>query len=243
MTSYRIEDGVLTVKAGPFRNSSLSLDSLRLVHLMLDTQHRWYVVTSSMGISSLDLDAVDDGEFESVQSELLSMIAQSKPSQLEGGRLALADYDGGSVLLPLKDVKRQNLPIFEALETYRDTRRKRRNQWLSDDSEVEIIGVFGHTAKLNAEGFARGKRKIPWAQVAKIQVETYGIRTDLLVLPRDRSGGIFDFRRRRYSLPFVPSKYKELYSAECFFWMNQCGGEAVFKPMREGDNAIGAPTG
>ncbi len=232
MTRYRIEDGVLTVKGGPFRNCSLSFDALRLVYLMLDTQHRWYVVTSSMGISSLDLDAIDDEKFESVQSELLSMIARSKPSELEGGRLALADYDGGSVILSLKEVKRKNLPIFEALEPYRNTRRRRLNQWLSDDPEVELVGVFGHSAKLNAEGFARSKRKIPWTQVAKIQVETYGIRTDLLVLPRDRSGGMFDFRRRRYSLPFVPSKYKELYSAECFFWMDRCGGEAVFKPMR-----------
>lgn len=29
------------------------------------------------------------------------------------------------------------------------------------------------------------------------------------------------FKRFRYSLPFVPGKKKELYAAECFFWLHR----------------------
>jgi hypothetical protein len=238
---YRIEDTVLTVKDGLFRSRSLALDALRLVSLMIDASSRWYVVTTSTGISSIDLDAVDDEEYKRIYSELAMMLLKSRDSELECCRIILADYDGGSAVVSLKDVRRQNLPIFESLGRHRQARRDRRARWLENDPRVELVSVFGSTAILTKEGFVRGRRQIAWNQVGKIQIEVYGLRTDLLILPRGRSGGIFDLKRRRYSLNFIPKKLKELYSAECFFWLDRRRGDAArsvpraVNPQRPGE--------
>ncbi len=227
MTTYRIDGDTLMVKEGLFRSRALALEALRLVYLLVDTSSRWYVVTSSKGMSSIDLDAMGDESFEGLQAVLAATIMESKPSHLTGGRLVLADYDGGSAIISLADVKRQNLPILESLVRSRDARRKRRDVWLAGDPVVELAGRFGGKAVLTAEGFTRGKRRIAWAEVGKIQTETHtAAGTSLLVLPRGRSGGIYDLKRYRYSLRFIPSKLEDLYSVECAFWLDRCRSAA-----------------
>ncbi|MFV2073180.1 MAG: hypothetical protein ACC742_11090 [Thermoanaerobaculales bacterium] len=71
------------------------------------------------------------------------------------------------------------------------------------------------------KGF-RCKRFIAWSDVGSVQTETTnGMFTDLLLLPHGAGGGIFNLRRYRCSLRFIPGKKKELYAAEFFFWLQR----------------------
>ncbi len=45
----------------------------------------------------------------------------------------------------------------------------------------------------------------------------------MFVLPEGHSGGIFDLKKGKYALARIPTKKKELYAAESFFWKTHCG--------------------
>ncbi len=220
MARIRLDGDVLTVPEGLIKRSSLSLGSLRLAYLIAATTGRWYVVASSQGLSYIDLDNLDDESYSALADEISSTIdGHGSPSGLW---LALADYDGTSALIPLANLKRAKIDPMPALTATRDARRERRNAWLAGSPSVELKGNLGACARLDPDGFRRGKRFIAWPNVGSVQTEsTNGVRTDLLLLPHGSSGGMFNFKRFRYSLPFVPGKKKELFAAECFFWLQR----------------------
>lgn len=220
MARIRLNNNVLTVPEGLFKSTTFALDSLRLVFLIAATSGQWWVVTSSQGMSYTDLDGLNEKAFSGLATEISStVLGQGSASGLW---LALADYGQASTLIPLSTLKRARLDLMPALAATRENRRQRRTTWLSGSPFVEIKGNLGSSARLDRSGFKRGKRFLAWRDVGAVQTETTnGIRTDLLILPHGAGGGIFNLRRFRYSLSFVPGKKKELYVAECMFWLQQ----------------------
>lgn len=230
MARYRLDGDVLTVPEGLLRRRSLSLGSLRLVYLIAATSGRWYVIASSQGLSYIDLDGVDHGTFSAFADEISNAIhGKASPSGLW---LALADYDGESTLIPVAALKRARLDPIPTLAASREARQKRRDAWLSGNPSVELRSHLGACARLDRTGFQRGKRSIAWRDVGSVQTETTnGIVTDLMLLPHGSSGGMFNFRRLKYSLRFIPGKKKELYAAECFFWLQRATPSAQAKTL------------
>lgn len=218
MVSCRLEGDVLRVREGLLRSTELRLDELRLLFLVVQTSARWYVVRSSQSMAFIDLDG-ERGSDPELQQMLAGVLRQRRPG---GGWLALADYDGRSAYLPLAAVARGAPSLLEALAATRAARSERRQRWLASSPAVELRGSLGATATLTPAGFQRGRRFLAWPDVGAIQVETTnGLRTDLLLIPRGRSGGMLDFKRYHYSVTFVPGRRKELYQAECTFWTDR----------------------
>lgn len=231
MARIRLESNVLTVPEGLLKRTSLALDSLRLVYLIATTSGRWYVVASSQGLSYIDLDGVDQGTLSGLADEISNTIhGKANPSGLW---LALADYGNASALISLVALKQARLDPMPALAETRKARQQRRDAWLAGNPLVELKNNLGASARLNRTGFHRGKRFIAWHDVGSVQTETTnGILTDLMLLPHGSTGGMFNFRRLRYSLRLIPSKKKELYAAECFFWLQR-------KPQTTSTRTIG----
>jgi hypothetical protein len=219
MVSCRLQGDTLQVREGISRRTALRLDELRLVYLVVRTSARWYLVASSQSMAFVDLDGLDDAHSAELERMLRDVLAQRRPA---GGSLALADYSGGSAYIPLEAARRGAPDLLEALARSSEVRRRRRESWLAGSPMVQLRGNLGATATLTPTGFARRGRYIAWSDVGSVNVETTnGLRTDLLLLPHGRRGGMFDFKRFRHSLPFVPTKRKELYQAECTFWIDR----------------------
>lgn len=219
MASCRLQGDTLQVTEGLTRRTTLRLEELRLAYLVVRTSARWYVVASSQSLGFVDLDGLDDERAAETDRLLSEVLGQRR---VTGGWLALADYSGGSAYLPLEAVRRGAPGLLDALVTTREVRRRRRESWLGGSPMVQLRGSLGAIATLTPTGFARRGRYIPWSDVGSVNIETTnGLRTDLLLLPHGRRGGMFDFKRFRHSLPFVPTKRKELYQAECTFWIDR----------------------
>ena len=236
MARIHLDGHQLTVREGLVKRLTLSLDSLRLVYLIAAASGSWWVVTSSQGMAYVDLDAQNRSTLAGLTEEISTII--SGRANASGLWLALADYSGGSALIPLSSLERARLDPMPSLAATRETRLQRRDAWLAGDAFVELKGNLGACARLDPSGFTRGKKFIAWSDVGTVQTETTnGIRTDLLLLPHGSSGGIFNLKRYRYSLPFVPGRKKELYAAECFFWLQRTHASA--KPRTIGEALAG----
>jgi len=230
MARIRLDGDVLTVPEGFMKRSSFSLDSLRLVYLIAATSGRWYVVASSQGMSYVDLDGLDRETWSGLADEVSAAIHGKGGAS--GVWFALADYEGASALIPLATLKRAGLDLIPALATTREARAQRRDAWLAGSPVVNLKGNLGASATLDRTGFRRGKKFIAWGDVGTVQTETNnGIRTDLLLLPHGSGGGIFNLRRFRYSLSWVPNRKKELYAAECYFWLQRAERPAATKTI------------
>jgi len=234
MVSCRLEGDVLRIREGFTRRTVLDLGALRLAFLVVRTSARWYVVASSTSMAFVDLDGGDDRERAAVETMLTAVLGQRRAS---GGSLALSDYAGGSALMPLEAVRRGAPDLVAALARTRPRRLAARQRWLAGSPRVDLRGSLGAVATLTPDGFRRGERFIAWTEVGAIHVETTnGLRTDLLILPRGRRGGMFDLKRFHHSLPFVPGRRKELYQAECTFWLgraDQARGPTIGRIARQ----------
>jgi hypothetical protein len=221
MLSCELDGTTLHVGDGFARRIEFELTRLRLVYLVVCTSARRYLVSSSQGLAFIALDGLSEEKTNEVDALLAELIAQRRST---GCSLVLTDYRGESAFIPLAAFRRGAPGFAEALASARPSRRARRELWLTRSPRVELRGSLGVTATLTPAGFECTNRFIAWSDVGTVHIETtIGRRTDLLVLPHGRRGGFFDFRRFRHSLPFVPERLKEVYQAECTFWLNRAG--------------------
>lgn len=221
MAKITVQDNRLTVKEGLLNKTVIHLDRLRLVYLYLpETLKNWFVVSSSSGIEGYDLDLVTDDNIEDLSRKFDDMIRQERAGKLYGLKLVLADYDGQSVIIPIKNIKSSNIDIFAALLRFRSQRLATLRAWLASSPEVYLKGLMGQHAILGKNGFKRGKKVLPWADVGNLQINTVNMVTHLLVIPKGVSTGYFSFKKHHYSL-CISLKKKEFFIAECDFWISR----------------------
>lgn len=226
MNRISISENVLTVKEGWSRPVSLTLDALRLVYIFYPGTFKWYVVSSKQDINGYNLDALPEDKISSVFGEFKSILDQKKTTGMGNVKLCLADYNNQSVMFTFKDLKASNVDIFEALMRYRKPRIDKLNKWLASYPVVSIKGGMGQEATINHEGFRHGKKFVDWKDVATIQIaEKHFGMSDMLVIPRGVSTGMYSFAKFKYSLGNISTKKKELYIAECNFWRTLADGQ------------------
>jgi hypothetical protein len=214
MGKISLNERTVTVKEGVFKKVSLPLDSLRLLYLIAPGSFKWFVVTSSSRNAFINLDSLPGDTFKKLLNELSEQMEKEKAYRLTGIKLCLKDYEDNATLITLRDLKLSKADLFEKLLEYREERLRRLKDWLKDEPEVRLKG-----AVLNKEGFHNGKKKfIAWQDVGAIQSETVNFNTSILLLPEGSGGGMFNFKRYKYSIQRIPEKHKEIYMAECNFW-------------------------
>jgi hypothetical protein len=215
-----VEENNLVIKEGITKKTLMPMDALRLIYVFLpESLKSWFVVSSSSGIEGYELDSVSDGSIEELSRKFDDMIRQERAYKLSGIKLCLADYENHSVIVPLKDFKSSKIDIFSTLLLHRPQRLAKRRQWLNSRPEVVLKGVMGQKAVLDSRGFRRGKKLIAWKDVGTLQIDTVNFSTNLLVIPKGVSSGFFGIKKYQHSLG-ISLKKKELYIAECNFWMS-----------------------
>jgi hypothetical protein len=197
------------------------MDALRFIYVFLpESLKSWFVVSSSSGIEGYELDSVADENINDLSRKFDDMIRRERAYKLSGITLCLADYENHSVIVPLKDFKSSKIDIFSTLLLHRPQRLARRREWLAGQPEVVLRGVMGQQAVLDSRGFRRGKKILAWQDVGTLQINTVNFSTNLLVIPKGVSSGFFGLKKHQYSLG-ISLKKKELYIAECNFWMSR----------------------
>lgn len=225
MSKITVKENNLVIKEGITKKTLMPMDALRLIYVFLpESLKSWFVVTSSSGIEGYDLDNVTDESAAELSRKFDDMIRQEKAYKLSGIKLCLADYENRSIIVPLKDFKTSKIDIFSALLVHRPQRLAKRREWLDSHPEVVLRGVMGQQAVLDSRGFRRGKKLIAWKDVGTLQINTVNFSTNLLVIPKGVSSGFFGFKKFQYSLGIFLKK-KELYIAECNFWMSRLDQE------------------
>ncbi len=215
-----VKENNLVVKEGFTRKTILAMDELRFVYLFMpESLKSWFLVTSSSGIEGYNLDTVSEDNIAELTRKFDDMIRQERGYKLSGIKVCLADYENRGVIVALKDFKTAKIDIFSQLLQYRQERLKKLNEWLNQNPEIVLKGVFGQQAFVDARGFRRGKKFIAWQDVGTLQVNTVNFSTNLLVIRRGVSTGLFSFKKQQYFIG-IPLKKKELYLAECNFWMS-----------------------
>jgi hypothetical protein len=216
-----VKENNLIVKEGITKKTTLVMDALRFVYLFLpETLKSWFLVSSSSGIEGYNLDTVSEDNIAELTRKFDDMIRQEKAYKLSGIKVCLTDYENRGVIVSLKDFKAAKIDIFSQLLRYRPERLKKLNEWLSMNPEVVLKGVFGQQAVVDARGFRRGKKCIAWQDVGTLQINTVNFSTNLLVIPRGVGSGMFSLKKHQYSIG-ISLKKKELYIAECNFWMSR----------------------
>lgn len=231
MNRIKIIDNQLMIREGFFKKSVFHLDSLRLIYIFLpESLKSWFLVSSSAGIESYNLDSVSDENIQSLTQTFDEMVRQEKAYKLSGIKLCLADYQDRSVIVPLKYFKHSQVNIFDYFLKYREQRMEKRREWLGSAPRVTLKGLFGQRAIVDARGFHRGKKSIAWKDVGQLQINTVNMSTDLLVIPQGIGTGFFSLKKYHYSLR-ISLKKKDLFLAECNFWMSS--GEEVKENQSE----------
>ncbi len=221
MGKITVKENDLVIKEGITKKTVMPMDALRLVYVFLpESLKNWFVVTSSSGIEGYDLDDVAEKNINDLSRKFDDMIHQEKAYRLSGIKLCLADYENRSIIVPLKDFKTSKIDIFSTLLLHRQQRLVKRREWLDSQPEVVLKGVMGQQAVLDSRGFRRGKKFISWEDVGTLQINTVNFSTNLLVIPKGVSTGFFSLKKHQYFLG-ISLKKKELYIAECNFWMSR----------------------
>ena len=136
----------------------------------------------------------------------------------------MSDYEKNRAVFDLHKLKENSINLLSGLYHFRAERSEKLKQWLSGDPQITLRGGFGSRAVLNRNGFHLKKRSLSWPEIKKVETETVnGLVTHMYVLPEGYSGGIFNLRKGRYALARIPSRERELYTAECLFWKTCCG--------------------
>jgi len=215
---------VMNLKQGLFKSSQWALDQLRLFCIVVPGSFKWRVITSSQELGFHFPDLLSSEDAATIYGILDELCSSGNPNDLSGIKLCLADYDNEGAVFDLHKLKKHSTTLLAALYHFRTKRSKRLKSWLAANPQVTLRGGFGSRAILNQNGFHLKKRSLTWPEVKKINTETTnGIVTHMFVLPEWRSGGMFDIKKGRYALARIPTKKKELYVAESFFWKTHCG--------------------
>jgi hypothetical protein len=219
MNYISINENVVTVKKFMGKPISLALDSLRLVYIFFPGTFKWYVVTSKQDINGYNIDALIEEKIPGVFGEFKKLLENKRNTGLRDVKICLADYNNQSVMFDFKDLKASKVDFFEALLRFRKDRLEKLKKWLATTPEVKIKGGRGQDAYLGQEGFRDGKKFVNWKEVATIQIveKNFGV-SDLLVIPKGVSTGMYGFKKYKYSVGNISTKKKELYIAECNFW-------------------------
>jgi len=219
MIKLGLRDSTLTARKGLWQNVSLPLNALRLITMIIPGTFSWRVVQSSQQQGYYNLDLLAESAFEALLKELAEMTAAASPGHLRGIKFCLMDYEGHWTIFSLGDVSRSRVPFLETIGRCRPRRLEKLNAWLDSRPETRLTGGLGSRAVLNREGFRRGENRfVAWKDVEKIRVESVNFAHALLVLPKGRSGSMWDFKRYAFSVRNIADKKKELYLAECAFW-------------------------
>jgi len=203
------------------KSSQWYLDQLRLFCIILPGSFKWRVITSAQEEHYLFPDIVSEEDANDIYELMEAFVLNGNVNDLKGIKVCIAQYDNVGEVFDLGKLKTRGVELLTALYHYRHERREKLNQWLSTNPQVILRGGLGSSAILNQDGFHLKRKQITWQDVKGIQTESLTslfTTTHLYILPEGRSGGFFDLKKGKYALKLVPTKQKELYTAECHFW-------------------------
>lgn len=223
-TSISEPTPVFNLKEGLFQSSQWHLDQLRLFCIIVPGSTKWRVVASSQEQSFHFPDLMPSEDAAILYSHFDELCSSGNPNDLSGIKLCMASYDNNGSVISLHKLKKNSTALMAGLYHFRSKRSERLEQWLAGNPQILLRGGLGSRATLDKNGFHLKKRSLSWPQVEKINTETTnGLVTHMFVLPEGRSGGLFDMKKGKYALARIPTKKKELYAAESFFWKTYCG--------------------
>jgi hypothetical protein len=215
---------VFDLKDGMFRSSQWRLDRLRIFCIVLPGSFKWYGVISSQKLNFIFPDLLPAKDADSLYRLLETLSFSSNPNELSGIRIFLAGFEGEGGGFELDKLKRKSAALMAGLYHYRNERTAGLKKWLDGKPRITLRGGLGSQAVLDGDGFHKKKLSLSWKEVDKINTEeTNGMVAHLYVLPKERSGGLFDLKKGKYALARIPVRKRELYAAECFFWKTCCG--------------------
>lgn len=232
MSKITVQDKAIIIKEGLTKKTVMQLDNLRLLYLFLpENLKSWFVVSSTSGIEGYDLDQVSDENIEGLSRKFDDLIKREKAGKLTGIKLILADYGGQSVILPFKDIKKSKIDMFATLLRFRQQRLSKLSVWLQNTPEATLKGLMGQQALLSKQGYRRGKKFLAWQDVGNLEINTVNMSTHFLVIPKGVSTGFFSMKKHKYSM-LISIKKKELYIAECDFWMTRVNQKTKTKQKK-----------
>ena len=225
--SLEIKEGSIFKREGK-EYSEVPLSDIRIVAVILPEGLDLFLVFYSSGSTSyINPDLVDDKQAKNIYDVLtklwdeMSKNSKKPPSEkkklraLEAFRLFLKDYQGNTLQTSLRTLKEtDNMKLLTELHASRPQRRKKIQQWLAADPEIELKTK---KLKFSKQGCQVKKRLIPWDKVNKIQVEEVNFATHFYVLPEGVSGGMFSFKKGLYAIN-ISKKDIHTYATEYFFW-------------------------
>jgi len=215
---------IYKIKIGGGKNTQWELNRLRMVCIILPGTFKWRVVTSSQSMDYFCPDLMTDNDAHALYKILDETSSGANYKAFYGIKICLIDYKNNRTVLDLYKLKNFSRTLLAGLYHFQGTRISNLKQWFSNNPQITLTGGFGGKVVLNKEGYHLKNITIPWKEVGRIDTETInGFITHLYVLPRDYSGGIFDFKKGKYTLKAIPGKEKELYSSECFLWKTYYG--------------------
>ncbi len=224
---FEMEEKVqkISIKEGLTGSSEWNFEDIRLYCFVVPSGFKWRVVSSTQETSYLFPDTMDEEVALEFYRMLEQFISGKNKNMLSGVKIILIDYNNRGSAYELRKLKNAK-SLLAGLYNYRETRKERLDKWLEGNPSVTLTGGLGSKATIDKDGFHLKKISLAWPDVARITSETtYGLSC-IFVLPEERSGGIFDLKRAKYSLARVPAKKNEIYSAELFFWKIVFGAKA-----------------
>jgi hypothetical protein len=219
--SVPVPSRVFIHKSSFNKSSQWYLDQLRLFCIILPGSFKWRVITSAQEQHFLFPDILPEDVENEIYELMEAFVLNGNVNDLKGIKVCISHYDNAGEVFDLGKLKTRSVELLTALYHYRQERREKLNQWLSNKPQVILRGGLGSKAILNQDGFHLKRKQITWQDVKGIQTESLTslfTTTHLYMLPEGRSGGFFDLRKGKYALKLIPTKQKELYAAECHFW-------------------------
>jgi hypothetical protein len=198
---------------GIFGSSSWALDKLRLFCIVVTSDVKWRVISTSAERNYIFPDLMSPRDAEN-EYRMLANRCSGNLLGLVGIELCLADYNDHGCTINLYKLGWATQPLLAGLYRFRAERMKKLHQWLAGNPQVKLKSS-DFIAAVDKNGFHHETKSVAWPEIKLIKTTSSGTFTTMTVVPEGRSGGMFDYHSPTL---IIPSKKRDLYAAECYFW-------------------------
>ena len=217
-TSFPATGNVFQISRGLLKKPvDLHLDNLRLFAVIITTNVKWRVTTTSSSSGIVHIDLLPEEDAQSLY-EILEKAITGTHRDCVGFSVCLAEHGQKGMQFKLTDLRNKYPTLLAAAYRLRLQRKERLRQWLSGKASTSITGSYGTTVVLDKEGYHSGNKVTPWSEIGLIKLESGSFGpVHMYLLRKDSKGGIFSSWGAKHSLS-IPRSKTHLYFAECNFW-------------------------